>query len=62
MTEEKTVTREDINKQAYLLMTNINGVKIKTNIDDKHHETLMKSFTILMGMFNYFINEKELEK
>ena len=62
MPEEKTITREDINKQAYLLMTNIIGVKIKTNIDDKHHETLMKSFTILMGMFNDFINEKELEK
>ena len=48
----KEIKREDINKQSYLVMTNINGVKIKTDISDKHHETLMNSFMTLQGMFN----------
>ena len=39
-----SISREDINKQAYLVMSNINATKIMTNISDKNHETLMNSF------------------
>ena len=53
---DKIITREDINKQAYLLMSNINAVKITTDISEEQHETLMNSFFILMGMFNEYIN------
>lgn len=54
---DKEITKEDIYKQSYLVMTNINGVKITTNIKDEHHETLMNSFIILQGMFNEFIKQ-----
>lgn len=53
------LTKEDIYKQSYLVMSNINGVKITTNIKDEHHETLMNSFIILQGMFNEFINQNK---
>ena len=55
----KEIKREDINKQAYLVMTNINGVKITTDINDKHHEILMNSFMTLQGMFNDYLNQKK---
>lgn len=55
----KEIKREDINKQAYLVMTNINGVKITTDIRDKHHETLMNSFMTLQGMFNEYLNQNK---
>ena len=55
----KEIKREDINKQSYLVMTNINGVKIKTDIKDKHHETLMNSFMTLQGMFNEYLNQNK---
>ena len=53
------MNKEEINKQAYLVMTNINGVKITTDIKDKHHETLMNSFMTLQGMFNDYINQNK---
>ena len=56
---DKKLTEEDINKQAYLVMTNINGVKITTDINDKHHETLMNSFMTLQGMFNEYLNQNK---
>ena len=55
----KEIKREDINKQAYLVMTNINGVKITTDISDKHHEILMNSFMTLQGMFNEYLKQNK---
>ena len=55
----KEIKKEDINKQAYLVMTNINGVKITTDINDKHHEILMNSFMTLQGMFNEYLNQNK---
>ena len=52
---KEELTREDINKQAYLVMSNINAVRITTDIKDKHHETLMNSFMTLQGMFNEYL-------
>ncbi len=57
----KEIKKEDINKQAYLVMTNINGVKITSNINDKHHEILMNSFMTLQRMFNEYLNQNEDE-
>ena len=51
-----SISREDINKQAYLVMSNINATKMMTNISDKNHETLMNSFFTLQGMFNEYLN------
>ncbi len=48
---------DDINKQAYLVMSNINSVKVLTNIKEEHFETLMQSFLNLQNMFNEFILE-----
>ena len=45
-----SISREDINKQAYLVMSNINATKIMTNISDKNHETLLNSFFTLQGI------------
>jgi hypothetical protein len=42
-----SISRDDINKQAYLVMSNINANKIMTNISDSNHETLMNSFFTL---------------
>jgi hypothetical protein len=47
-----SISREDINKQAYLVMSNINATKMMTNISDINHETLLNSFFTLQGMFN----------
>ena len=58
----KKIKKEDINKQSYLVMTNINGVKITTDINDKHHEILMNSFMTLQGMFNEYLNQNKDEK
>jgi len=55
----ETISREDINKQAYHVMTNINSTKIISNISDRHRETLMNSFYILLGMFNDFIKQND---
>ncbi len=63
--KEKTVkklsggvlTMEEINKQTYLVMSNINAVKITTNITENNHETLMKSFFILQNMFNTYLQQ-----
>ena len=57
----KEIKKEDINKQAYLVMTNINGVKITTDISDKHHEILMNSFMTLQGMFNDYLKRNKDE-
>ena len=57
----KEIKKEDINKQVYLLMTNINGVKITTDINDKHYEILMNSFMTLQGMFNEYLNQNKDE-
>ena len=52
-----SISREDINKQAYLVMSNINATKIMTNISDSNHETLMNSFFTLQGMFNEYLKQ-----
>ena len=57
----KEIKREDINKQAYLVMTNINGLNITTDINDKQHKTLMSSFMTLQGMFNDYLNQNKDE-
>lgn len=36
-------------------MSNINSVKVITNISDEDHETLANSFITLQGMFNDYI-------
>ena len=56
-----SISREDINKQAYLVMSNINATKIMTNISDSNHETLMNSFFTLQGMFNEYLKQNEIE-
>ena len=56
---KEELTREDINKQAYLVMSNINAVRITTDIKDKHYETLMNSFMTLQGMFNEYLKPKQ---
>ena len=52
-----SISREDINKQAYLVMSNINAVKVRTDISSENHETLMKSFFTLQGMFNEYLKQ-----
>jgi hypothetical protein len=56
-----SISREDINKQAYLVMSNINATKIMTNISDKNHETLMNSFFTLQGMFNEYLKQNGVD-
>ena len=56
-----SISREDINKQAYLVMSNINATKIMTNISDKNHETLMNSFFTLQGMFNDYLKQNGVD-
>jgi hypothetical protein len=56
-----SISREDINKQAYLVMSNINATKIMTNISDSNHETLMNSFFTLQGMFNEYLKQNGIE-
>ena len=56
-----SISREDINKQAYLVMSNINATKIMTNISDKNYETLMNSFFTLQGMFNDYLKQNGVE-
>lgn len=55
-----SISREDINKQAYLVMSNINATKIMNNISDKNHETLMNSLFTLQGMFNDYLKQNGL--
>ena len=57
-----SISREDINKQAYLVMSNINATKITTNISEKNHETLMNSFFILQGMFNEYLKQNGIDQ
>ena len=63
--EEKEVKQiinvENINKQAYLVMSNINATKIVTNISDQNHETLMNSFIILQCMFSDYLKQNGVE-
>ena len=56
-----SISRDDINKQAYLVMSNINATKIMTNISDSNHETLMNSFFTLQGMFNEYLKQNGVE-
>ena len=56
-----SISREDINKQAYLVMSNINATKIMTNISDGNHETLINSFFTLQGMFNEYLKQNGVE-
>jgi hypothetical protein len=56
-----SISRDDINKQAYLVMSNINATKIMTNISDKNHETLMNSFFTLQGMFNEYLKQNDVD-
>jgi hypothetical protein len=56
-----SISREDINKQAYLVMSNINATKMMTNISDKNHETLMNSFFTLQGMFNEYLKQNGVD-
>ena len=56
-----SISRDDINKQAYLVMSNINATKIMSNISDSNHETLMNSFFTLQGMFNEYLKQNGVE-
>ena len=56
-----SISREDINKQAYLVMSNINGIKVRTNIEEQQYDTMMKSFFTLQGMFNEYLKQKGLD-
>lgn len=56
-----SISREDINKQAYLVMSNINATKMMTNISDKNHETLLNSFFKLQGMFNEYLKQNGVD-
>lgn len=56
-----SISREAINKQAYLVMSNINATKIMTNISDKNHETLLNSFFTLQGMFNEYFKQNSVD-
>jgi hypothetical protein len=56
-----SISRDDINKQAYLVMSNINATKIMTNISDSNHETLMNSFFTLQGMFNEYLKQNGID-
>jgi len=56
-----SISRDDINKQAYLVMSNINATKIMTNISDSNHETLMNSFFTLQDMFNEYLKQNGVE-
>lgn len=55
------ISREDINKQAYIVMSNINATKITTNISDSYHEKLMNSFFTLQGMFNEYLRKNDID-
>ncbi len=57
-----SISREDINKQAYLVMSNINATKSMTNISDKNHETLLNSFFTLQGMFNEYLKQNGVDQ
>jgi len=52
---KNSLSREDINKQSFLLLSNINATKITTNISDSNHETLINSFFTLQGMVNDYL-------
>jgi hypothetical protein len=56
-----SISREDINKQAYLVMSNINGIKVRTNIEEQQYDTMMKSFFTLQGMFNEYLKQKGVD-
>ena len=58
---KQIINIENINKQAYLVMSNINATKIMTNISDQNHETLMNSFFILQGMFSDYLKQNGVE-
>jgi len=38
-------------------MSNINAVKVRTDISSENHETLMMSFFTLQGMFNEYLKQ-----
>ena len=59
--EKQIISIKDINKQAYLVMSNINATKILTNISDQNHETLMNSFLRLQGMFNDYLGQNSTD-
>ncbi len=56
---KNSLSREDINKQAFLVLSNINATKITTNISDSNHETLINSFFTLQGMVNDYLEQSE---
>ena len=56
-----SISREYINKQAYLVMSNINGIKVRTNIEEQQYDTMMKSFFTLQGMFNEYLKQKGVD-
>jgi hypothetical protein len=55
------ISREDINKQAYLVMSNINGIKVRTNIEEQQYDVMMKSFFTLQGMFNDYLKQNGVD-
>lgn len=56
-----SISREDINKQAYLVMSNICGIKVRTNIEEQQYDTMIKSFFTLQGMFNDYLKQKGVD-
>ena len=56
-----SISREDINKQAYLVMSNINGIKVRTNIEEQQYDVMMKSFFTLQGMFNEYLKQNGVD-
>jgi hypothetical protein len=53
------ISREDIYKQAYIVMSNINGIKVRTNIDEQQYDAMLNSFLRLQGMYNEYLNQKD---
>jgi hypothetical protein len=56
-----SISREDINKQSYLVMSNINGIKVRTNIEEQQYDVMMKSFFTLQGMFNEYLKQNGVD-
>ena len=54
---KNSLSREDINKQSFLVLSNINATKMTTNISDSNHETLINSFFTLQGMINDYLEQ-----
>ena len=57
-----SVTLSQIYRQSYLLMTNINSMKITPTVTEKQHVTTINSFFTLIEMFNSYITQNSIHK